>query len=160
MAGSVTIPEFLAEAAVETWALAANPNEVIPAAKLPAHTVGLLPAFDPGSNVFSIARTTSAGSTVTTTTTFPEWAEEADLYDWAFTGNTDRLPYAKIPIHLRSLGTFSFDAATRRLTFNFNDTTPTLQTRQITLPDYLTAAGCRQLRYPRWRSGLLADPGR
>ena len=140
VAGTVTIPEFLAESAVETWALIANPNEVIPSAKLPAHTVGLLPAFDPGSNVFSIARTTSAGSTVTTTTTFPEWAEEADLYDWAFTGNADRLPYSKIPIHLRSLGTFSFDANTRQITFNFNDTTPTLQTRIITLPDYLTAA--------------------
>ena len=139
-AGSSRFPEFLAEAAVETWALIANPNEDIPAAKLPAHTVGLLPSFDPGSNVFSIARTTSVGSTITTTTTFPEWAEEADLYDWAFTGNTDRLPYAKIPIHLRSLGTFGFDAATRVLTFNFQNTTPALQTRTITLPNYLTAA--------------------
>ena len=140
VAGTVTIPEFLAESAVETWALISNSNEAIPSAKLPPHTVGLLPAFDPGSNVFSIARTTSAGSTVTTTTTFPGWAEEADLYDWAFTGNTDRLPYSKIPIHLRSLGTFGFDANTRQITFNFNDTTPTLQTRTITLPDYLTAA--------------------
>ena len=106
---------------MRAWALVANPNEDIPATKLPAHTVGLLPAFDPGSNVFSIARTTSVGSTITTTTTFPEWAEEADLYDWAFIGNTDRLPYAKIPIHIRSLGTFSFDAATRVLTFNFQE---------------------------------------
>ena len=57
-----------------------------------------------------------------------------------FVGNTDRLPYSKIPIHLRSLGTFSFDDATRVLTFNYNDTTPTLQTRTITLPNYLTAA--------------------
>ena len=140
VAGTVTIPEFLAESAVETWALIANSNQVIPSAKLPAHTVGLLPAFDPGSNLFSIARTTSAGSTVTTSTTFPAWAEEADLFDWAFTGNTDRLPYSKIPIHLRSLGTFGFDANTRQITFNFNDTTPTLQTRTITLPNYLTAA--------------------
>ena len=140
VAGTVTIPEFLAESAVESWALTANQNEDIPSSKLPPHTVGLLPAFDPGSNIFSIARTTSAGSTITTTTTFPEWAEEADLYDWAFTGNTDRLPYSKIPIHLRSLGTFNFNAATRVLTFNFQDTTPTLQTRTITLPDYLTAA--------------------
>ena len=124
----------------ETWALTANQNEDIPSSKLPPHTVGLLPAFDPGSNIFSIARTTSAGSTITTTTTFPEWAEEDDLYDWALTGNTDRLPYSKIPIHLRSLGTFNFNAATRVLTFNFQDTTPTLQTRTITLPDYLTAA--------------------
>ena len=139
-AGTVTLPAFLAEAAIESWALTANPNEDIPATKLPAHTVGLLPAFDPGSNVFSIARTTSVGSTITTSTTFPEWAEEADLYDWAFTGNTDRLPYSKIPIHIRSLGTFSFDAATRVLTFNFQNTTPALQTRTITLPDYLTAA--------------------
>ena len=140
IAGNVTLPQFLAEAAVETWALTANPNEDIPAAKLPAHTVGLLPSFDPGSNVFSLARTTSVGSTITTTTTFPEWAEEADLYDWAFTGNTDRLPYAKIPLHLRSLGTFSFNATTRVLTFNFQNTTPAQQTRTITLPDYLTAA--------------------
>ena len=140
VAGTVTLPAFLSESAVETWALIANANQVIPSAKLPAHTVGLLPAFDPGSNLFSIARTTSAGSTVTTSTTFPEWAEEADLYDWALTGNTDRLPYSKIPIHLRSLGTFSFDANTRQITFNFNDTTPTLQTRTITLPNYLTAA--------------------
>ena len=124
IAGNVTLPQFLAEAAVETWALTANPNEDIPSSKLPAHTVGLLPAFDPGSNVFSLARTTSAGSTVTTTTTFPEWAEEDDLYDWVFTGNTDRLPYSKIPIHLRSLGTFGFDAATRVLSFSFQDTTP------------------------------------
>ena len=71
IAGNVTLPQFLAEAAVETWALTANPNEDIPAAKLPAHTVGLLPSFDPGSNVFSLARTTSVGSTITTTTTFP-----------------------------------------------------------------------------------------
>ena len=140
VAGTVTLPEFLAQAAVEPWALTANPNLDIPSTKLPAHTVGLLPSFDPGSNVFSLARTTSVGSTVTTTTTFPAWAEESDLYDWVFTGNTDRLPYAKIPLHLRSLGTFGFDAATRVLTFNFQDTTPTQQTRTITLPDYLTAA--------------------
>ena len=89
---------------------------------------------------FPLARTTSTGSTITTTTLFPEWAEEADIRDWAFVGNTDRLPYSKIPIHLRSLGTFSFDDATRVLTFNFNDTVPALQTRTITLPNYLTAA--------------------
>ena len=140
VAGTVTLPEFLAEAAVEGWALTANPNLVIPAEKLPPHTVGLLPSFDDGTNVFSLARTTSAGSTVTTSTMFPDWAEEDDLYDWAFVGNTDRLPYAKIPIHLRSLGTFDFDAATRVITMRFQDTTPAQQTRTITLPNYLTAA--------------------
>ena len=141
IAGNVTLPEFLAQTAVEPWALTANPNQDIPATKLPAHTVGLLPSFDPGSNVFSLARTTSVGSTITTTTTFPDWAEEADLYDWAFTGNTDRLPYSEdtdspsVAGHLQL-----FNAATRVLTFSFQDTTPAPQTRTITLPNYLTAA--------------------
>ena len=141
IAGNVTLPQFLAEAAIETWALTANPNEDIPAAKLPAHTVGLLPSFDPGSNVFSLARTTSVGSTITTTTTFPEWAEEADLYDWAFIGNTDRLPYSEdsaapaVAWYLRiRRGHARPDVQL------FQNTTPAQQTRTITLPDYLTAA--------------------
>ena len=141
IAGNVTLPQFLAEAAIETWALTANPNEVIPSSKLPAHTVGLLPAFDPGSNVFSITRTTSAGSTVITLPP-PSLSGLKKLI--STTGCSQGIqtdcPYSKIPIHLRSLGTFGFDAATRVLSFSFQDTTPAAQTRTITLPNYITAA--------------------
>ena len=42
----VQLPEFLAPATVEPFALTANPNTTVPGEKLPTHIVGVVPRYD------------------------------------------------------------------------------------------------------------------
>ena len=156
----VQIPEFLAPATVEPFALTANPNITVPAEKLPTHIVAVAPLYDDQTKILGIQRTTTAGSIVTSNVTLPNWIEASDVQQWAKAGDTSRLPYNKLPSLLRSAHTITYDEPSRELAILFRNTDLVDVELTVTLPNFVTSVTGFDLHDSVTTAGTVMDPDR
>ena len=156
----VQLPEFLAPATVEPFALTANPNTTVPGEKLPTHIIGVVPRYDDQTKILGIERTTTAGSVVTSSVTLPNWIENSDVQQWAKAGDTSRLPYNKLPSLLRSAHTLTYDTSSRELAILFRNTDLVDIELAVTLPNFVTSVTGFDLHDNVTDTAPIQDPDR
>ena len=156
----VQIPEFLAPATVEPFALTANPNITVPAEKLPTHIVGVVPTYNDATQSLGIQRTTTAGSTLTSSITLPNWIELSNVQTWAQSQDSSRIPYNKLPDLLRAASTFTYDTTTRALALLFRDTNLDDVSLSVTLPNFVTTVSGFDIHDNVTDTAPIQDPDR